>query len=155
MIGPLTENVIVPKPKKKLLPKNFEEMLREGNLDQLKRVFDTCEANARGGPGKHTALAFSNCPDELTRWLVAQGADLTATDKWGNTALHERSRLYLKDIKLLLELGADVNHAGASCGLAAARSGQRTSRNRPGRGRAHIGQDRRRNFAKWWRQLGR
>lgn len=116
-VGPRRlRDVIVPRPKKKLLPKNFDEMLKECNLDELKSVFDACDVNARGGPGKHTALAFSDCPDDLARWLVAQGADLTATDTWGNTALHERSRHYLKDIRVLLELGADVHHAGSSCG---------------------------------------
>lgn len=106
----------MPRPKKKLLPKNFEGMLKKGDLDKLKGVFDTCDVNARGGVGKHTALAFSDCPDELARWLVERGIDLSATDTWGNTALHQRARHYRKDIKGLLELGADVHHAGPSCG---------------------------------------
>lgn len=106
----------MPKPKKKLLPKNFEAMLKKGDLDELKQVFEACDVNARGGAGKHTALAFSDCPDELARWLVARGIDLSATDAWGNTALHDRSRHYRKDIKCLLELGADVHHEGLSCG---------------------------------------
>ncbi len=106
----------MPKPKKKTLPKNFEEMLREGDLDKLKAVFDACDVNARGGVWKHTALAFSDCPDELARWLVERGIDLGATDSRGNTALHLRAGHYQKDIKTLLELGADVHDARASCG---------------------------------------
>lgn len=104
------------KPKKKLLPKNFEEMLKDGDLDRLKGVFDACDVNARGGAGKQTALAFNDCPDELTRWLVAHGIDLSATDTWGNTALHQRARHNRRDIKVLLELDADIHHAGGSCG---------------------------------------
>ena len=45
----------------------------------------------RGGSlfhGKQTAFAYDECPDELARWLVAEGADLSATDSWGNTPLH-------------------------------------------------------------------
>lgn len=105
----------MPKAKKKLLPKDFEALLKEGNLDRLKAVFDTCDVNARGGPGKYTALSMSDCPDELARWLVAQGADLSAADTYGNTALHRRARHYRKDVRTLLDLGADV-HAVASCG---------------------------------------
>ncbi|WP_116812981.1 ankyrin repeat domain-containing protein [Steroidobacter cummioxidans] len=99
-----------------MLPKDFEGMLKEGDLDKLKGVFEVCDVNARGGAGKHTALAFNDCPDELARWLVERGIDLSATDTWGNTALHERARHYRKDVKGLLELGADVHHAGPSCG---------------------------------------
>ncbi len=68
------------KAKKKLLPKNFEALLENGDIAQLKAVFDTCDVNARGGYGKQTALAFDKCPDALASWLVTQGADLSATD---------------------------------------------------------------------------
>ena len=60
--------------KKKTLPKDFEELLSKGNLQELKEVFNTCELDARGGYGKQTALAYDNCPHELAKWLVEQGA---------------------------------------------------------------------------------
>ena len=104
------------KTKKKLLPKNFEELLRKGELSELKAVFETCDLNARGGYGKQTALAFNECPDELARWLVAQGADLSAADSRGNTPLHSRARSRKGRIHVLLELGADVNSSSASIG---------------------------------------
>lgn len=104
------------KAKKKLLPKNFEELLKKGNLSELKEVFETCDLNARGGLSKQTALAFSDCPDELARWLVAQGADLSAADTRGNTPLHRRARSRKGHIHILLELGADVNSSSASIG---------------------------------------
>ena len=55
--------------KKKLLPKNFDELLEKGDLNALKAVFDTCEVDARGGYDKQPAIAFDLCPDELVRWL--------------------------------------------------------------------------------------
>jgi hypothetical protein len=61
-------------------------------------------------------LAFDKCPDDLARWLVAQGADLSATDIWGNTPLHHRARSRRSSIDVLLELGADVNSASSSIG---------------------------------------
>jgi hypothetical protein len=102
--------------KKKLLPKNFEELLKKGDLSELKSIFKTCDLNARGGYGKKTALAFDDCPDELARWLVAEGADLSATDIRGDTPLHNRSRSRRGRIDVLLELGADVNSIGPSIG---------------------------------------
>lgn len=98
------------------LPKNFEELLKEGDLSKLKSVFETCDVNACGGYAKQTALAFDECSDELTHWLVAKGADLSATDTWGNTPLHSRSRSRLGHIEALLELGANVNSGSAAIG---------------------------------------
>jgi hypothetical protein len=102
--------------KKKLLPKNFEQMLVEGDMAKLQAVFDDCDLNARGGYAKQTALAFAQCPDALARWLVEQGADLSATDTRGNTPLHTRSRNRRGSIDVLLELGADVDSDSASVG---------------------------------------
>lgn len=96
--------------KKKLLPKDFEDKLKQGDLDALKAVFDTCELDARGGVFKQTALAFAECPDDLARWLVAQGADIHAGDSYGETPLHSRARHWKGQVGILIELGADVNH---------------------------------------------
>jgi hypothetical protein len=101
---------------RKTLPKDFESLLERGTIDELKAVFDVCEIDARGGYSKQTALAFDKCPDELARWLVAQGADLSATDTWGNTPLHHRARSRRSSIDVLLELGAEVNRASSSIG---------------------------------------
>jgi hypothetical protein len=101
---------------RKTLPKDFEELLKKGNLPRLQSVFDACLLDARGGSDKQTALAFCECPDELARWLVAQGADLLAADTWGKTPLHTRAQAYDGRIAVLLELGADVHAAGAIIG---------------------------------------
>jgi len=104
------------KAKTTTLPKDFELLLEKGTLAELKAVFEVCELDDRGGYGKQTALAFDKCPDDLGRWLVAQGADLSATDTWGNTPLHHRARSRRSSIDVLLELGADVNSASSSIG---------------------------------------
>lgn len=96
------------KAKRKLLPKDFDALLREGDLEKLRAVFDQCEIDARGGYTKHTALAYYGCPDDLVRWLVAQGADINARDNYEETPLHERAGHFQGDIAVLLELGADI-----------------------------------------------
>ena len=98
----------MPKPKRKTLPKHFEELLAAGDLDALKAVFAACDVNARGGLSKHTALGFDGCPDGLAAWLVGQGADINAPDERGNTPLHGRAHRR-SDIRGLLALGADVH----------------------------------------------
>ncbi|NHZ89858.1 hypothetical protein F2P45_12665 [Massilia sp. CCM 8733] len=102
------------KPKRKLLPKDFEAMLENGNLDELKAVFDTRLIDARGDYDKRPALAFDLCPDPLARWLVAQGADLYAANTYGDTPLHLRACSWRGRMEVLLELGADVNRPNAS-----------------------------------------
>ena len=102
--------------KRTTLPKDFEELLTKGDLPALKAVFDKCELDARGDYSKQTALAYENCSHELAAWLVAQGADLQATDTYGNTPLHSRSGRIHGNIKSLLDLGADVHNASPSIG---------------------------------------
>lgn len=98
------------KPKRKTLPKDFEELLKSADLDALKAIFDTVDVNARGGPFKRSALAFNECPDDLSRWLVELGADLSLGDRYGETPLHARAGHWQGNIAVLIELGADVNH---------------------------------------------
>jgi hypothetical protein len=93
--------------KKKTLPKDFDEMLKAGDISALKAVFDSCELDARGGYGKGTALHFYGITEELMRWLVEQGADVNAEDDYGNTPLNHQINTNL--IALLLDLGAKID----------------------------------------------
>ena len=90
------------KAKRKTLPKNFEELLRANDRDMVKAVFDTCLIDARGGYSKQSALAFAECDDALTHWLIDQGADLEATDSYGETPLHKRAGHWRGSIDILL-----------------------------------------------------
>lgn len=95
--------------KKKTLPKDFGEILEAKDFESFKKVFETCEIDARGGYGKTTALSFYRIPNEFVRWLVAQGADLEAVDNYKRTALHEQASIRGGDVSVFLELGANVN----------------------------------------------
>ena len=102
--------------KRKTLPKDFSELVERGDIDALKAVFDKCEINAYGGYNKTTALGFRDVPEELVRWLVAQGADINATDDiYKYTPLHHHTKgRYGMAIDVFLELGADVNAVDSS-----------------------------------------
>ena len=95
--------------KKTTLPKNFDELIKENNIENLKKLFDTCELDARGGYGKTTALSFYSVPDELVRWLVEKGANIEAVDTYERTALHSHASIRTGKITTLLELGANVH----------------------------------------------
>lgn len=97
------------KGKRKTLPKHFEDLLKAGDSDAIKAVFDSCDVNAYGGAFKRTALAFNALPDALVRWLTERGADIAAPDSYGETPLHARAGHWQGRIEVLLELGADVH----------------------------------------------
>lgn len=94
--------------KKKVLPKNINDLIEDADIAALKAVYDTCELDARGGSGKRTALSLFQIPDELTRWLVAQGADIEAVDSYNRTALHQQAGSWCGNVELLLELNANI-----------------------------------------------
>jgi len=95
--------------KRKTLPKDFGELIASNDIAALKEVFEKCELNATGGYEKGTALGFFNIPSELVRWLVEQGADINATDTYGNTPLHHHAMRRSGDVTVFLELGANIN----------------------------------------------
>jgi len=95
--------------KRKKLPKDFKELIKTGDLSLLKEIFDKCELDAYSGYTKISALGFSDCPDELTQWLVENGADINYRDTYGNTPLHLRVTIRHANISILINLGADIN----------------------------------------------
>lgn len=97
--------------KRKRLPDDFAALLEGGDFAALEAVFDVCDVDARDRPWRRTALGFDECPDELARWLLGHGADLSARDAHGATPLQARARSLRGRIDGLLALGADV-HAG-------------------------------------------
>lgn len=95
--------------KRVTLPKDFNELLTDGNIDQLKAVYDKCELTAHNGRySLSTALHFGGVPDELVIWLVEQGLDINTPDYYGATPLYRQTTMGRDTVKLLLELGADI-----------------------------------------------
>lgn len=58
------------------------------------------------------------CPESWAQWLVEQGADLTATDEYGATPLHNWAHCWTQNVDVLLKLGADVNAVSRHRGTA-------------------------------------
>lgn len=95
--------------KRVTLPKDFNELLTDGNIDQLKAVYDKCELNAYDGRfSLCTPLHMGGVPDELVIWLVEKGLDINVPDYYGATPLYRQAILGRDTVKLLCELGADI-----------------------------------------------
>ena len=97
------------KKKRVTLPKDFNELLTDGNIDQLKAVYDKCELTAHDGRySLCTPLHMGGVPDELVIWLVEKGLDINIPDYYGATPLYCQATMGRDTVKLLIELGADI-----------------------------------------------
>ena len=95
--------------KRVTLPKEFKDLMDEGNIEALKAVYDRCELTAHDGRfSLCTPLHMGGVPDELVIWLVEKGLDINVPDYYGATPLYRQAILGRDTVKLLLELGADI-----------------------------------------------
>jgi len=95
--------------KRVTLPKEFKDLMDEGNIEVLKAVYDRCELSAHDGRfSLCTPLHMGGIPDELVIWLVEKGLDINIPDYYGATPLYRQAILGRDTVKLLLELGADI-----------------------------------------------
>ena len=90
------------------LPKGMEMLLKDGKLEECKKLFLTCEPNAVRWAGSYNIFAFKSMPREFALWAQEQGADVNFKDQYGRTPIFEIARKD-GDVALLIELGADVN----------------------------------------------
>ncbi len=96
--------------KRKTLPKDFEEIVECGDIEEIKKAIDACEIDAYTGFDKKTALMFTDLPEEIIRYLVENGADINQATIYGDTALSKHAFVNSDKIPLLIELGADINY---------------------------------------------
>lgn len=95
--------------KRVTLPKEFKDLMDEGNIEALKAVYDRCELSAHDGRfSLCTPLHMGGVPNELVIWLVEKGLDINIPDYYGATPLYRQAILGRDTVKLLLELGADI-----------------------------------------------
>jgi hypothetical protein len=84
-----------------------------GDLEECKKIIsDGVSANGQGGDGKPLCLAAANGRLEVCRLLVEAGANLSADDPQGLTALMHASRQgHIEVCSLLVAAGAQIHQA--------------------------------------------
>ena len=100
--------------KRKRLPKNFNEILRNGNEKKIKEVFQTRDINATDKDGNtilHMLHADKNIKKKdpnspyvymganLIEWIIMQGGDINAKNKKGETPLRNFMWYVYKNLK--------------------------------------------------------
>lgn len=94
--------------KRKRLPDNISEIMRRGDFEELKSLYDSCEITAYTTAGKLPFFLYTPC-SEFYKWLVEQGLDINARNRMGNTPLHEQAQCYYNNVEGLILAGADVD----------------------------------------------
>ena len=99
--------------RKKTLPADFEEILKRGDVEEIRGILEQCEVDAHKPYEKKTVLFFAALPEEIIRYLVVErGADINQLSGYQSTALAEHAFSHPEHIPLFIELGADVNLCG-------------------------------------------
>ena len=95
--------------KRVTLPKNFDELIEAGDVEDLKAVYEKCELSAHSGRySLNTALHYGDIPEELVIWLVERGLDVNTVNYYGRTPLYTHATLGSDTVKLLFKLGGDI-----------------------------------------------
>lgn len=110
--------------KLKELPAGFDNLLKAGDILELKKQFSQCEPNAVNCTSRNI-FSMVPMPREFAFWAKEQGADINFRDQDGRTPIFEVARRD-GDIPLMVELGADIKavapdgctplHTAAACG---------------------------------------
>ena len=84
---------------------------QKGRTDLARLLLDHgANVNIKGSSIEITPLHWATGHAEVTRFLIANGADVNAKDKDGSTPLHRAAREKGPDVaKLLIDNGADIN----------------------------------------------
>ena len=97
--------------KEEFLPENFPELMREGNLEKLKKVYEKCAiaAHLKKDDRWTTPFYYDTPCTEFYQWLVEQGLDINGVNQFGQSALTERARWKDTNFEGLLKAGADTH----------------------------------------------
>lgn len=96
--------------KSEFLPDNFQELMREGDFEKLKSVYDICAIQAhvldKKWRWKNALYIYTPC-SEFYQWLVDQGLDINAEVEWHTTPLTEQSGYFYNNVEGLIKAGAN------------------------------------------------
>lgn len=94
------------------LPRDFHELVKAGDFEILKEVFNVCDINASEIISQKPALSYTCISNAFAKWLIQNGADVNAVTNEQQNPLHLQTmqkRTDLDVLKTLIEHGANVN----------------------------------------------
>lgn len=94
--------------KRKTLVRDFDEIIKQGDIESLKKVFNKCQVNAYDTFTENNALSYDYLSQEFVKWLVENGTDVNYVGRWKKTPLHYQAQYSYSPIQLFIDLGADL-----------------------------------------------
>ena len=92
----------------KVLPRQMKDLLKAGDITELKKVFSECDPNAIADKMYCSNIfSLAPMPREFAFWAKEQGADVNFRDPYGETPIFLIIRKDA-DVKLLIDLGAEI-----------------------------------------------
>lgn len=90
------------------LVKDFDEILKRGDLEECKSVFDKCDINAKTGLYKTNAFGCKPLTREFAFWLKDNGCDIEFKDTYDQTPIFYHVTAFNDEFDLMIELGANI-----------------------------------------------
>ncbi|MEG0367556.1 MAG: ankyrin repeat domain-containing protein, partial [Coprobacillus sp.] len=108
----IEKEVIEEKPKqdkrRKTLPKELEQLIKDNNIEEIKKIYKKCQENAYDTFTQNNILSYRGLTDEMIHWFVEQGCDINYVGRWEKTPLHYQASYYENHVQLYIDLGADI-----------------------------------------------
>ena len=101
---------------KKLFPKNFDELLKRGDLAELKAVFDACEVDGARRLRQADRAGVWRLPRRARDLARRSGGRRSPRPTSAATRRSTRARSWRGNLQILIDLGADVNSEAATIG---------------------------------------
>ena len=96
--------------KRKTLPDDIEEIIRSGDMERFKAVFDKCEIGATvRGRTSSNVLSFFGLTLDHVKFLVETGIDLNTDSGWGFSSVYHLAN-DAEILRYILDNGADIEY---------------------------------------------
>ena len=101
--------------KKKRLVEDFDQIIKSGDFEAFKNVFESCVIDAKVPGGKTTlnALSFKSLTPKHIQFLIDNGMEINADCGYGYPAVYFHAS-DKDNLKCLIENGADVNYVASN-----------------------------------------
>lgn len=95
--------------RRKTLPKELEQLIKENHFEEIKILYKKCQENAYDTFSQNNILCYRGLTNEIIKWVVEQGCDINYVGRWEKTPLHYQASYYENHVQLMIDLGADIH----------------------------------------------
>ena len=95
--------------KRKTIPKEVKELVKEGKDEEVKAIMKKCQVNAYDTYYKNTILCYEGISSELVQHFMKDGYDINYIGRWDETPLHHQAGKTCENLQTFIDLGANIH----------------------------------------------